>query len=204
MSSRFFVHTILEWVTPSCVCLFICACYYQKNMSKGNDTDYTKHLNHSVAKHSTHMHFCFARNLLASLVEVTHQCTPLIQDIHDTVSWYHWCHMIQCHDTIDVTWLFVTSMFTIHMLIYNSFIFCLSGLCVYVFVCRFSTQEDKNQEKCHARILQYYLKAPFSQPMLYLWCDLLTSMAVVSNQEYRKEQLAHSRLLVNITVQSVQ
>ena len=40
--------------------------------------------------------------------------------------------------------------------------------------------------------------------MLYFWCDLLTSMAVVSNPEYREGQLAHGRLLVNMTVQSVQ
>ena len=40
--------------------------------------------------------------------------------------------------------------------------------------------------------------------MLYLWRDLLTSMAVVSNPEYKEEQLVHSTLLVNMTVQSVQ
>ena len=39
---------------------------------------------------------------------------------------------------------------------------------------------------------------------MYFWRDLLTSMAVVSNPEYREEQLVHSRLLVNMTVQSVQ
>ena len=37
-----------------------------------------------------------------------------------------------------------------------------------------------------------------------LWCDLLNSMAVASNPESSKEQIPHNRLLINMTVQSVQ
>ena len=37
-----------------------------------------------------------------------------------------------------------------------------------------------------------------------LWRDLLTSTAVASNPESSKEQIPHSRLLINMTVQSVQ
>ena len=37
-----------------------------------------------------------------------------------------------------------------------------------------------------------------------LWRDLLTSMAVASNPEFSEEQIPHDRLLINMTVQSVQ
>ena len=37
-----------------------------------------------------------------------------------------------------------------------------------------------------------------------LWHDLLTSTAVASNPESSEEQIPHSRLLINMTVQSVQ
>ena len=37
-----------------------------------------------------------------------------------------------------------------------------------------------------------------------LWCDLLTLTAVDSNPESSKEQNPHNRLLINMTVQSVQ
>ena len=56
--------------------------------------------------------------------------------------------------------------------------------------------------------MQYYLEmklVSFGLVALFeLWHDLLTSMAVASNPESSEEQVSHSRLLINMTVQSVQ
>ena len=40
--------------------------------------------------------------------------------------------------------------------------------------------------------------------LMELWRDLLTSTAVASNPESSKEQIPHNKLLINMTVQSVQ
>ena len=59
-----------------------------------------------------------------------------------------------------------------------------------------------------ASLMQYYLElklVDFGLVALFeLWHDLLTSMAVASNPESSEEQVSHSRLLINMTVQSVQ
>ena len=141
-----------------CVCLFVLA-ITKKSMPKGNNTDYTKHLGHSIAEHSTH--FCFTRNLSASLGEVTHQYTPLIQDIHDTVSWYHWCHMIICDINVHRT--------------YVDLQFCLCGLCTYVcmYVCLSCRKLHEKSRKLHKA------KAPWTYIMILSQSSIFASNAVL-------------------------
>ena len=58
--------------------------------------------------------------------------------------------------------------------------------------------------------MQYYLETKLVNFGLVhvafvveLWHDLLTLTAVASNPEFSKKQIPHSRLLINMTVQSV-
>ena len=149
------VHTI-HWMSNAILCVSVYLCLLL--LKKGNDTDFFTQSTWASYGWTYSTHFCFTRNLSASLVEVTHQYTPLIQDIHDTVSWYHWCHMIICDINVHRT--------------YVDLQFCLCGLCTYVCMFVFHA-ESYIKLKHHEHILWYYLKAPFSQAMLYLWCDLL-------------------------------
>ena len=93
------------WMSDAilCVSVYLCMLLLKKRHAKEQWYRLHKAVWLSMAEHSTQS--CFTGNLSASLVEVTHQYTPLIQDIHDTVSWYHWCHMIICVINVHCTYV---------------------------------------------------------------------------------------------------
>ena len=94
-------------------------------------------------------------------------------------------------------------------------------VCVYVCVCvcvlvipqesclHFLHDHCKlKAETCSASLIQYYLEIELVNCGLVfvveLWHNLLAVTAVTSNPESSEEQILHNRLLINMTVQSVQ
>ena len=61
---------------------------------------------------------------------------------------------------------------------------------------------------CNASLTQCYLEIDLVnfglKTIIELWHDLLTLTAVSSSPESSEEQISHNRLLINMTVQSVQ
>ena len=190
MSSRwccsYNIQNSFEWETPSCMCLFMCACYYWKKHAKGQW--YRLHKALEPLYGWTFYLLLFYKKL----VNLFSRGNPPVYTTHTRHPWYSVMIPLMSHDYLwhqcspYVCWSTTLPLWIMYV-------------CMYM-----KKAESYIKLKHHERILWYYLKAPFSQQMLYLWCDLLTSMAVASNPEYREEQLAHSRLLVNMTVQSVQ